>query len=124
MEKYGIIGKGKELIQSFIKNNYQRVLIDNITNHKTAVSNWAMIKDGIPQGSVLGPTLFLLYINDLPAVINKALPVLFADDASILCTQCNFMEFQMNNETVLENINKWFKKLPFIKHLKNSLHTL
>ena len=53
MEKYGIIGKGKELIQSYIKGRYWRVLIDNKTNRNTAVSNWAMVKHGVSQGSVL-----------------------------------------------------------------------
>jgi hypothetical protein len=47
IEKYGIIGKGKELIQSYIKGRYQQVLIDNKTNYNTAVSNWAMIKHGV-----------------------------------------------------------------------------
>jgi len=108
------MGKGKELFQSYIKDRYQRVLIDNKTIHNTAVSNWAMIKYGVPQGSVLGPALFLLYVSDLPAVINKkAIPILFADDTSILFTHSNFMEFHANIETVLGNINTWFKKTAF-----------
>jgi hypothetical protein len=64
----------------------------------------------------LGPTLFLLYTNDLPAVINKkAIPGLFAGDTSILCTQRNIEELHMNIETVFGNIDTLFKKkLPFI----------
>jgi len=44
IEKDGIIGKGKELFHSYIKDGYQRVLIDNKTNHNTAVLNRAVIK--------------------------------------------------------------------------------
>jgi hypothetical protein len=70
-----------------------------------------LIKHGVPQGSIQGPTLLLIYINDLPAVINKkAIPVLFANDTSILFTHNNFMEFHVNIETVLGNVNMWFKK--------------
>ena len=61
-----------------------------------------MIKHGLTQGSVLGPTLFLLYSNDLPAGIHKkAIPILFADDTSIHFTHSNFMEFHVYIETVL-----------------------
>ena len=70
-----------------------------------------MITHGVPQDSVLGPTLSLLYINELPAVINKkAIPVLFANGTSILCTHGNFMEFHVNIETVLRNASTWLKK--------------
>ena len=111
IENYGIIGKGKELFQSYIKGRYQPILIDNKTSHNTTVLNWAMIKNGVPQSSILGPILFLLYINDLPAVINKkTIPVLFADDTSILFTHCNTMEFHVNIDTVFGNVNTWFKK--------------
>jgi hypothetical protein len=97
MGNYGVIGKGKELFQSYIKDRHQRILTDNKTNHNSTVSNWARIKHGVPQGSVLGPMLFILYINDLPAVISKkAIPVLFVDDTSILCTDHNFVEFHDN----------------------------
>jgi hypothetical protein len=64
IENYGIIGKGKELFQSYIKGRYQQVLIDNKTSHNTTVSNWAMIKHGVPQGSILGPILFHLYVGE------------------------------------------------------------
>jgi hypothetical protein len=75
------------------------------------VSNWARIKHGVPQDSVLGPMLFLLCINDLWAIINKkAIPVLFVDNTSIVCTHRNFMESHENTETVFENVNMGLKK--------------
>jgi hypothetical protein len=103
IEKYGITSKSKELIESYIKDKYQRVLINDKTNHKTTISKWAINKHGVPQGSVLPSTMFLLYINDLPAVINKkATPVFFADGTSITCTHHNAVDFHMNSEIVLK----------------------
>jgi hypothetical protein len=64
----------------------------------------------VPQGSILGPLLFLVYINDLPkAVEHKALPILFADDTSISLTSPNIFQLQSDLNIVFEQLNKWFK---------------
>jgi len=81
---YGISGKANKLLESYIKDRYQRVVMkDKFSNKLT--SKWEQIKHGVPQGSVLGPLLFLIYINNLPRTINNfANSVLFADDTSII----------------------------------------
>jgi len=55
---------------------------------------WEHIKHGVPQGSVLGPLFFLIYINDYSSIISKiANPVLFADNTRIIITHTNPEEF-------------------------------
>jgi hypothetical protein len=53
--------------------------------------------------------LFLLYINNLPNIINKATPVLFADDTSIIVTNPSPLDYRNNIINIFENINDWFK---------------
>ena len=107
---YGITGKDKELYQSYHKGRYQRFFIFSQTHHYCIFSNWVLIKHGVPQGSVLGPVLFLLYVNDLRKFINnKSIIILFAYDTSILFTHSNVTEFNANTHTFSEIINTWFK---------------
>ena len=78
--------------------------------HYSILSNWTLIKHGIPQGSILGPLLFLLHIDDLPQFTNnKSTPVLFANDTSILFTYSNTTELNSTIHTVFETIHTWFK---------------
>jgi hypothetical protein len=79
LQQYGIRGKTNQWIKAFLSNRTQRVVVDN------EASNEAPVSSGVPQGSVLGPCLFLFYINDLPVGL-KSKTRLFADDTLIYIT--------------------------------------
>jgi hypothetical protein len=108
LEYYGIRETFRALIGSYLKDRYQRVVIKD----KTVIhySNWELVKHGVPQGSILGPLLFLLYINDLPTAIAKnAKLVLYADDTSLIITSSNHTEFATKLNNVLADAQEWFK---------------
>jgi hypothetical protein len=91
LEFYNINGKAGKLIKSYLTDIYHRTLISN--SYSKGISDWQKVKQGVPQGSILGPLFFLLYINDLPYLINKiSKPILYADDTSILCFNSNSTE--------------------------------
>jgi hypothetical protein len=63
LEFYGITGRANNLIKSYLNDRYQRVLINNKYS-KNSFSEWEKVKQGVPQGSILGPLFSILYIND------------------------------------------------------------
>jgi hypothetical protein len=108
LEFYGIEGKFKTLIKSYLMGRHQRVVLDNKGN-RGSTSKWEMIKCEVPQGSILGPLLFLCYINDLPQILNKDdYMVLYADDTSIIITDRNKSNFKINLNRTFNKINTWF----------------
>jgi len=77
LRRAGIAGNVLSWIESFLSNRYQRVKING------KFSSWRKVLSGVPQGSVLGPLLFILYINDLPCNTKNTSPSIFADDTKV-----------------------------------------
>lgn len=109
MTYYGITGTAHKLVHSYLDGRYQRTKItDKYQN--TSFSSWDLIKHGVPQGSVLGPLMFLIYINDLPITLNKMVtPVIFADDTSIIITNSNKTDFGNVLQQTMIEMSSWFR---------------
>ena len=101
LELYGIKGQAINLLKSYLTNRKQRCQIRN------SFSSERLIKCGVPQGSILGPLLFLLYINDLPHCLSKTKPRLFADDTNLTASANSMTDLEAAVNSDLENLRKW-----------------
>jgi sarcosine oxidase/L-pipecolate oxidase len=104
---YGIKGKYYALYESYLSNRYTKTVIYNDIN--IIASDWLRVRQGVPQGFILGPLMFLLYINDLPKILNcSSTPVIFADGNSILFSHSITNDFNENKHTIFCILNAWF----------------
>ena len=97
LRAYGIRGKLHVWIKEFLSNRTQKVVVEG------KESATAQVKSGIPQGSVLGPILFLVYINDLPSVI-LVLKKLFADDAKLYQIVSSMVEVTQVQNSINDSV--------------------
>lgn len=113
---YGITGNLLGWIKNFLNERKQKVVLNG------AESNWSHVTSGIPQGSVLGPILFTIYINDLPDVVDN-IAKLFADDTKVYAV-VNNIEEQDTLQKDLDNLVDWSDKwlLKFNKSKCKHIH--
>ena len=101
--KYGVRGSLLDWCRDYLTNRQQRVVV------KGEVSDWLTITSGVPQGSLLGPLFFIVFINDLPGVISEDSTIaLYADDSKlyrIINTPEDLSSFQDD----LDKISDWCK---------------
>jgi hypothetical protein len=101
LEHYGIRGSCHALLTSYLANRTQ------YTNFQQVESEYCSVKFGVPQGSVLGPLLFLIYINDIINSTNLGHFVLFADDTNIFVSGKDENDAYRNAQIVLDKVRKY-----------------
>jgi len=103
LNSYGFDDNALTLLESYLTNRKQCVIFDNILSDITELST------GIPQGSILGPILFIIYINDIVNCCDKLTPVTYADDTTLYFTFTNPREIEQQINHELKKVLEWLQ---------------
>ena len=101
LEYIGIHGQALEWFTSYLVNRFQIAFTNGILSDK------AILRCGVPQGSILGPLLFLIYINDLTTTADYATVRMYADDTNMTFTACSMPELQHDMNIDLQFLQNW-----------------
>ena len=116
LQHYGIRGTALNWFTSYLENRKQFVNV-NGTNSTTR-----HIEYGVPQGSILGPLLFVIYINDIPGILKVARFILYADDANIILTGDNLNEIEEQLSNLTTALLQWVDSNGLLLNLKKTIY--
>ena len=103
LQYYGVDGTALEWFKSYLSNRKQYISSQDISE------NCLDIICGVPQGSILRPLLFLIYVNDLFKALNPLMELMFADDANLFLSHRNIDTFFDSMNVELANVSTWLK---------------
>ena len=103
-EQFGIFGVELKWFESYLTNREQQYNVNG------ELSSNKIITCGVPQGSILGPLLFLLYINDLPDCLKSTNPSMYADDNQIFSSSYDANELVVSLNSDLSHVCNWLKE--------------
>ena len=109
LDKYGIRGVAKEWYRSYLTNRQMRVKCCVSSTGRFEHSNYLPLTYGAPQGSCLGPLIFLLFTNDLHKQIENCNTILFADDTTLYKTHRNLNYLKWCLEDDMARLSDWFR---------------
>ena len=101
LNHYGIRGGALEWFKSYLDHRRQYVIVNGVRSTEKTINY------GVPQGSVLGPLLFIIYLNDLPESLTYCKPIIFADDTTLFHAGTNNLFEHVNYD--LKQLSDWFR---------------
>ncbi len=114
LNHYGIRGVALDWFKSYLNNREQFVCINGHNSSRKQIAY------GVPQGSILGPLLFIIYINDLPQISNLAKFIMYADDANIFITGKTLDEIYSKFDIISTILLKWVDSNGLVLNLKKT----
>ena len=115
---YGVRGNALSWFESYLKNRRQFVIYNGV------LSDTKILQCGVPQGSILGPLLFLIHINDLANVCASSFPILFADDTNLFNHDKDMFSLQVALNQELATISKWLKVNKLSLNIKKTMYMI